>query len=231
MTTNPDTTAHGRVVVAVTDPGAADELFELGLRLAARRQHHLLALVREASELATAGALPFVHEIDRCTGTLRPFDSAAAARAMTRLARDCEQRLTDLAAARRVHAAVERVRGRLLAAALSAHAKGDLLLLGGASAHAVLGPGRTPAPRRVGVVTNGDDDDRAALAVADELGSLNPARAPGPALVQLHAPPALVQAAAAVDILVLSRRRAEADAAGLQHLLRLPRRLVVIVSP
>lgn len=232
MTTKPEASAAGRVLVAVTDPDTAEELFALGLSLASRRQHSLLALVRVATELATAGALPFVHEIDRYTGALRPFDSAAAARAMTRLACDCEQRLHALAAARRVQAGVERVHGRLLATALAAHAAGDLLLFGGATGLAPRSAARPPTARRVGVVLNDDDDDRSALALADELTAMEPGRVPGHPL-RLHESPALAQATGAegIDILVLSRRRAEADLVGLQRLLREPRRPLVIVAP
>jgi hypothetical protein len=224
---------RGRVLVAVPDASAADELFELGVHLAARRQHALLALVRDAMELAVAGALPFVYEVDRCTGSLRPFDSAAAARAIARLARDCERRLAELAAARRVRAAVARVSGGLTDAALAARSADDLLLLGTAGGPARRRVGRHPASRRVGVLTGGNDDDLAALAVAAELVEGASERAAGHAPMRIPAPSSLALAAplAAVDILVLSWRRAEADPVGLQRLLEVARDMMVIVVP
>lgn len=221
-------TPRGRVLVAVHDPQVSDELFELGIELASRRERQLVALVREASELAVAGALPFILEVDRWSGALRPFDSEAARRAMTRVARDCELRLSGLAAARRVQTAMEVIRGRLLAASLEALSSRDVLLLGGAVPPGFAKPARA-ARRRIGVVTGEGRGDEAALELANELvGDAMRAESP---VVAIPADGEFALATSEqIGLLVLSRLRADADTAALQRYLCVPGRCVIVTG-
>lgn len=215
---------RGRVLVAVPDPAAPDELLELGVALASRRERQLLALVREASELAVIGELPFVSEIDRWSGAARPFDSAAAARAMSRALEACERRLSGLAAARRVEAAMEVIRGRLLSAALAALAASDVLVLGGT---ALPGFARAPRPprRRIGIAA----EDAAAAELAREL--VQVASEPPSTLVRLADGDLLALAAGEdIGLLVLSRARAGTDPDAVQRYLCAPGRCVVITG-
>ncbi len=220
---------RGRVLVAVHDAEIADELFELGIELASRRERQLLALVREASELAVAGALPFVFEVDRWSGALRPFDSEAARRAMTRVTRDCERRLSGLAAARRVQTAMEIIRGRLLGAALAALSSRDVLLLGGATPPGFAAKPASGAHRRIGVVTGDGSGDETAFELAREL--LGDAPRAGSSIVPI---PADGQFALAthedIGLLVLSRLRADEETAALQRYLCVPGRCVIVTG-
>ena len=219
---------RGRVLVAVHDPEVADELFELGLELASRRERQLLALVREASELAVVGALPFVLEVDRWSGALRPFDSEAARRAMTRVARDCERRLSGLAAARRVQTAMEIIRGGLLASALEAQSSRDVLLLGGAAPPGRAKPARG-AQRRIGVVTGGSGGDESAFELAREL--LGGAMRADAAIVPVPADGQFALATSEeIGLLVLSRPRADQEMTALQRYLGVPGRCVVVTG-
>lgn len=219
---------RGRVLVAVHDPAVADELFELGIDLASRRERQLLALVREASELAVAGALPFVLEVDRWSGALRPFDSEAARRAMMRVARDCERRLSGLAAARRVQTAMEIIRGRLLAASLAALSSRDVLLLGGAAPPGFARPARV-AHRRIGVVTGDGGGDESAFELAREL--LGDATRAAASIVPIPADGQFAQATREeIGFLVLSRLRADEDTAALQRYLCAPGRCVLVTG-
>ncbi|MGE3774385.1 MAG: hypothetical protein AB7I32_15780 [Gammaproteobacteria bacterium] len=218
----------GRVLVALPQPAVAEELLELALRIASRRRLRLHALIREASELVTAGALPFVDEIDRWSGVRHPFDAAAAARAIARLAHDCERRLRERAAALRVECGLEAVHGPLVGQALAALAHDDVLLLGSrAAAWARSGP---RAPHRVGVVRDGVDEDAARAIAADLLdygrATTSPetvATLPAQALRPEEAP------LSGVDILVVSRHRAAEHGAALQRFLVAPQRLVVVL--
>jgi len=219
---------RGRVLVAVHDPEVADELFELGVDLASRRERQLLALVREASELAVAGALPFVHEIDRWSGALRPFDSEAASRAMARAARDCERRLSGLAAARRVQTAMEIIRGRLLAAALETLSARDVLLLGGTAPPGCAKPARATR-RRIGVVTGEGGGDENAFELAHEL--LGDAARAGSSIVPVPSDGEFALATnEEIGLLVLSRLRADQEMAALQRYLCTPGRCVVVTG-
>lgn len=219
---------RGRVLVAVHDPQASDELFELGIELASRRERQLLALVRETSELAVAGALPFVLEIDRWSGALRQFDSDAARRAMARIARDCERRLSDLAAARRVQMAMEVIRGRLLVASLEALSSSDVLLLGGAVPPGFAQPAQA-ARRRIGVVTGEGRGDEAAFELANEL--VSDAMRAESSVVAIPADGQFALATSEqVGLLVLSRLRADADTAALQRYLCVPGRCVIVTG-
>ena len=220
---------QGRVLVALPGPVGAEELLELAARIAARRRLGLHALIREAGELATAGALPFVAEIDRWSGVRHTFDAAAAARAMARLAHDCERRLREHAAARRLDLVLEAVQGSLVGRALAALAADDVLLLGSRAAWAAPAA-QAAAPRRVGVVVDGVDE-RVARALAEDL------RAPGlpspaPADIATLSPQVLGTDAAGIhdcDILVVSRLRAAEHGGALQRFLVRPRRLVVVL--
>lgn len=217
----------GRVLVALPYPAVAAEVLELALRIAARRRLRLHALIREASELATAGALPFVEEIDRCSGVRHPFDAAAAARAITRLAQDCERRLRERAAAQRIEFALEAVHGPLVGQALAALARDDVLLLGSRATWGRTGP---QAPRRVGVVRDGVDEDAARAIAADVLGDDHEAT-PADALASLP-PQALAPEAdppPGYDVLVVSRHRAAEHGAALQRFLIAPQRLVIVL--
>jgi len=215
---------RGRVLVAVPDPQAPDELLELGVALASRRERRLLALVREASELAIVGELPFVNEIDRWSGALRPFDSAAAARAMNRALQDCERRLSGLAAERRVEAAMEVIRGRLLSAALAALAVSDVLLLGGPALPGYARPARL-VRRRIGVPADDPVSFELAREIADAAGE------GASSLVRLSAGELLALAAGEdIGLLVLSRAQADADTGALQRYLCLPGRCVVVTG-
>ncbi len=221
-------TPRGRVLVAVHDPQASDELFELGIELASRRELQLLALVREASELAVAGALPFVLEVDRWSGALRPFDSEAARRAMARVAHDCERRLSGLAAARRVQTAMEVIRGRLLVASLEALSSHDVLLLGGAVPPGCAKPAQA-ARRRIGVVTGEGRGDEAAFELANEL--VGDALRAESSVVAIPADGQFALATSEqIGLLVLSRLRADADTAALQRYLCVPGRCVVVTG-
>lgn len=217
----------GRVLVALPHPAAAEELLDLALRIAARRRLRVHALIREASELATAGALPFVEEIDRWSGVRHPFDAAAAARAIARLAHDCERRLRERAAAERVECALEAVHGPLVGQALAALAHDDVLLLGSRAAWAQTGP---RAPRRIGVVRDGVDED-AARAIAADLGANGRATTSPESVATLPAQALRPEEAplSGVDILVVSRHRAAEHGAALQRFLVAPRRLVVVL--
>lgn len=212
----------GRVLVAVPDPQWPDELLELGMALASRREGQLLALVREASEFAAVGALPFAGEVDRWSGALRPFDSAAAARAMARTLDACARRLSGLAAERRVQAAMEVIRGHLASAALAALAAPDVLLLGGPARPGYAKPAR-PSRRRIGVAA----DDPLALALAREIAE---AAGGGEASLVRLSDGELLDLAAGADIGVLVVPRAGAEPATLQRYLCIPGRCVVIAG-
>ncbi|HMM77046.1 MAG TPA: hypothetical protein PJ986_15150 [Gammaproteobacteria bacterium] len=219
----------GRVLIALPQPAVAEELFELALRIASRRRLRLHALIREASELAAAGALPFIEEIDRCSGVRHPFDAAAAARAIARLAHECEHRLRERAAALRVECGLEAVHGPLVGQALAALAREDVLLLGSrAVAWARPGP---RAPRRIGVVRDGIVDEDAARAIAADLIDNGHASASSQTVATL--PPHVLapeeESLSGVDILVVSRHRAVEHGAALQRFLIAPQRLVVVL--
>lgn len=217
----------GRVLVALPHPAAAEDLLDLALRIASRRRLRLHALIREESELLTAGALPFVEEIDRWSGVRHPFDAAAAARAIAQLVHDCERRLRERAAAQRVECALEAVHGPLVGRALAALARDDVLLLG--SRAAWQRPGRH-LPRRIGVVRDGVDEEAARAIAADLAGNVRPdagmealATLPAHALQPEQAP------LSGVDVLVVSRHRAVEHGAALQRFLVAPQRLVVVL--
>lgn len=218
----------GRLLVALPHPAAADEILDLALRVAARRRLRLHALVREASELTAAAALPFVQEIDRWSGVRHPFDAAAAARAIARLARDCERRLRERAAAQRIDCGLEAVQGSLVREALSALAGSDLLLLG---SHAAGWARPVPyVPHRIGVVRDGLDEEAARAIAADLVGNDRGVDTDGiVAMVSAQALRSRTELPGDVDVLVVSRRRATADRATLQRFLVVPRRLVVVL--
>lgn len=217
----------GRVLVALPHPAVAEDLLDLALRLAARRRLRLHALIREASELVTAGALPFVEEIDRWSGVRHPFDAAAAARAIAQLAHDCERRLRERAAALRIECALEAVHGPLVGQALATLAREDVLLLGSRTAWS---RSVTHRPRRIGVVRDGLDEHTALEIAADLVGN---ARADALADAVATLPAQALQPEqtplADIDVLVMSRHRAAEHGAALQRFLVVPRRLVVVL--
>jgi len=216
------TEQSGRVLVALPHPAVPEELLDFALRIAARRRLRIHALIREAHELASAGALPFVEEIDRWSGVRHPFDAAAATRAIARLAHDCERRLRERAAAHRVECALEAVHGPLVGQALATLARDDVLLLGSRAAWSRPGP---HAPGRVGVVRDGVDEDVACAIAADLVGGTRAATmllSPQMLAPEADAPPG-------VDVLVLSRHRAAEHGAALQRFLIAPRRIVVVL--
>lgn len=223
--TMPDATGD-RMLVVLPQPAAAAALFEFALRIATRRRLRLHALIREPSELLTAGALPFVAEIDRCSGVRRPFDAASAARAIARLARDCEQQLRERARALRVDLSLEAMHGPVVTPALARLAGDDVLLLGSRAPWTSPGGGLTARGGcRVGVVEDGVDLRDAQAVVAD-------LHAAAPTLPDLLAPlllPGNDDEPPACDVLVLARHRAIAHGDTLRRFLERPQRVVVVL--
>lgn len=219
----------GCVFLALPHPAAVDVALELAVRLARRRHLRLHALVREASDLVTAGALPFVHEIDRHSGMRHDFGPVRAARAVTRLALDCERRLRQRAAAERLDLALETVHEAWFEQALAALSATDLLLCGSrAGWWPPAGAATEPPLGRLGVVRDGDVDDATVSALAADLAG----RGGGDGLARTEsAPPALPAsgAATALDVLVVSRQRAHAEGAALRRFLGQPQRLLIVL--
>jgi len=217
---------HGRVLIALPHPTAADDLLDCALRLAHRRHCLLHALVREASELATAGALPFVQEIDRVSGARHPFDSTAAARAIASLSADCERRLRERAAAARVDVALEALHGQWFEQALAGLEAADVLLLGSHATWSLHAGRHALGLGRVGIVRDEGVDEHAARAVAADLAGQH---ASTPAVLESLALPLHDDHAPSLDVLVVSRRRAHVEHLALRRFLGQPRRLVVVL--
>ena len=220
----------GRVLVAVAQPSGADELFDLALRLAARRRLHVLALVREATGLMTAAALPFVEEIDRCSGARLPFDAAAATRAIDRLMRDCELQLRARARDSRIEFALEAVHGPLVGHALAALAADDVLLLGSCATWTSPGRRAQSSPRhRVGAIGDGGLDDRTVQTIAADMLASGERVIEGIARFPAQTLTAATEVPIACDVLLISRQGAIEHGAGLQRFLGAPRRVVVVL--
>lgn len=138
-----------RILVAL-NPAARDlEALEQAAEMAARIRGHLMALLVEDINLFDLAQLPFARELDRASGSARPLESRAVARAMRADAERIRRALHAAAQTRRISAELKVVRGHYITAAIEAAAGCNFVFLSDVTAVA-RSPVRagSPVPRR-----------------------------------------------------------------------------------
>jgi len=136
-----------RIAVAL-DPVARNlEALDQAAEMAARLQGHLIALLVEDTSLFELAQLPFAREVDRASGSARPLESGAVARALQTHAERVRRALEATAQSRQISTEFRIIRGHYLAAALEAAAGADCIFLSDATA-VCFSPHRSPPPAR-----------------------------------------------------------------------------------
>lgn len=118
-----------RVLVALDSRVRSFSALLAAADLAARTEAELVALFVEDVDLAHLAGLPFVREIDRCSGQPREIDRARMARATTARVEQVRAALEATNRRQSVHWSLNVVQGRYLSEALSASAEMDVLFL------------------------------------------------------------------------------------------------------
>lgn len=138
-----------RILVAL-NPAARDlEALEQAAEMAARIRGHLMALLVEDIHLFDLARLPFARELDRASGSARPLDSGAVARAMRADAERIGRALRAAAETRRISAELKVVRGDYIAAAIEAAVDCNFVFLSDVMAVTSSPAGtRSPVPPR-----------------------------------------------------------------------------------
>lgn len=123
-----------RIAVAL-DPVVRNlEALDQAAEMAARLQGHLTALLVEDTSLFELAQLPFASEVDRASGSARPLESRAVARALQTHTERVRRAVEAAARSRQISTELKVIRGHYLAAALEATAGCDYIFLSDASA-------------------------------------------------------------------------------------------------
>ena len=166
-----ETDTINRILVAL-NPAARDlEALEQAVEMAARIRGHLMALFVEDVSLFELAELPFARELDRASGSARPLESAAVARAMRADAERVRRALQAAAQSRQISTELKVVRGHYMAAAVEAGAGCNFVFLSDATTVAYASPrARHPSmqrrPKPIWVLFDGSPASERALTVA-----------------------------------------------------------------
>ncbi|GAB6067037.1 hypothetical protein JCM13664_03550 [Methylothermus subterraneus] len=119
-----------RVTVAFDSFCPRRPALDLGARMAAREGLRLTILLVENIELWHAASLPWVQEVDRLLGSLRPFETSRLEALWQRNLAQIRTWLAEIETRLALPGGLEIRRGRYLETALAAAQEGDLLIFG-----------------------------------------------------------------------------------------------------
>ncbi|MFN3918812.1 MAG: hypothetical protein ACK4JF_00800 [Methylohalobius sp.] len=117
------------VMVALDFLNLRRQALEFGARVAVREKRPLTVLVIENLELYHAAELPFVSEIDRLSGLVRPFDLPRLEALFKHRITQIHHWLIEIKTRLALPGGLEVRRGRYLETALAAAQEGDLLII------------------------------------------------------------------------------------------------------